>query len=178
MLNKYWQDEINNIDDDEIEKQDYNLTRQQAIEVSRQIKALSEEAMSIKEDNNPEIERLTKWRDNQLNIVDQKQKKLQEKLLVYYQINKDQNDDFDFKNPYVTISQRNQTKWNWKDDEKVISSIENDGLDEFVKKSIKKADLKKALKIVDGKAITENGTIIDGVEITKEMKTNLKVEGE
>lgn len=178
MLNKYWQDEINNFDDDEIEEQDYNLTRKQAIEISRQIKALSEEARSIKKDNDPEIERLTKWRDNQLNIVDQKQKKLQEKLLVYYQINKDQKDNFDFKNPYVTISQRNQTKWNWDNEDKIISSIENNGLDKFVKKSIKKGDLKKVLKIVGDKVITEDGTIIDGVEITKEKKTNLKVEGE
>lgn len=162
MLNKQWQDEINNIDDYEIEEQDYNLTRKQAIEIARQIKALSEESNSIEEEWNPEIEKLTNWRDEQLNIVDQKKKGLQEKLLIYYQINKDQNSKFNFKTPYVTITEHNQTNWDWKNEDKVISSIENDGLNQFVrvKKSIKKAELKRRWQSQMVKKLLKTGQLL------------------
>jgi len=178
MLNTYWKNEIAGIDDDKQTDISYNMTKEEALELSKQIMALNEDKKEVGNETNPEIERLTKWRDSQTEVIDNRIERLTERLLEYYQINKSQNKDFKLKNPYVHISDSKKTTWNWTDEKETISSLKDNDQNKFIttKETIDKNNLKKNTKVINGKVVTEDGTILEGVTVTIGRNISLKVE--
>lgn len=178
MFNTYLKDQINSINDDQADDISFNLTHKQALELSKQIMELNKEKKSVHEDTDPEIERLTNWRDDHLGRIDKKIERLTDTLLEYYQINKQQDTKFKFDTPYAHVSDRKKTTWNWDDEKETIASLEDNDQDKFIKKSVDRAGLKKAVNVVNGKAVTKDGVVLDGVTITEGRSISLKAEGE
>lgn len=64
-----------------------------------------------------------------------------------------------------------------RDEEKLTKWLEDNKMDEFieVKKQAKWGELKKATKVIDGQVVTEDGEIVEGVEVV-ERAPEFKVE--
>lgn len=61
---------------------------------------------------------------------------------------------------------KQQPKWSY-DENTLVSSLKSLGLDEYIKTEEKpvKKDIKKALQIAGNKAVTEDGQVVEGIEI-------------
>jgi hypothetical protein len=67
------------------------------------------------------------------------------------------------KTPYGLVSFRKAKKFDYGDEEKLTQFLDENGMSDYVKvvKSTKKAELKKAVTVVDGKAVlTETGEVL------------------
>ncbi|HCD08207.1 MAG TPA: hypothetical protein DEQ50_08135 [Lactobacillus sp.] len=179
MLDTYWIDQAKTINDDPEEDVSYNLTKDQAVNISRQIKALKEDNASYEDTAVKEKTRIQTWLENKVGINEHKIERLSEQLLAYYRINKDSNSNFKFDSPYAKISDRKTpAKWIWDNEDKVVSSLENSDQSEFIKveKKVDKKALKKSMHVVDGKVINSDGEIIDGITVTPQGRSvTLKV---
>lgn len=72
---------------------------------------------------------------------------------------------------------RHSTKWNYKDEEGIIEQLKKSKLDKYirVKEQINKVELKKNLIILDsGKVATEDGEILEGIEVKKNKTFNIR----
>lgn len=179
MLDAYWIDQAKHINDDPEDEPSYNLTKDQAIDITRQIKALTDENKDFDDTAAREKENIQKWHDNVVGINENKIERLTEQLLAYYRINKESNDDFKLNTPYAHVTDRKTpAKWIWDNNEKVISSLEQNGANKFIKieKKINKNDIKKAMKVVGDKVVTPDGSILDCVKVTPQGRSvTLKV---
>lgn len=74
---------------------------------------------------------------------------------------------------------RNSKSWRYEDDE-VMSFLKENKMDEFIRvkvtESLNKTELKKALKVVDGKAVTEDGEIMPGITVEDTQTLTVKME--
>ena len=84
------------------------------------------------------------------------------------------------KSPYGAVGFRKAKKFDYGDEEKLVKYLSDNGLSEFIKvvKTPIKTELKKALTIVDGKAIiTNTGEILPEVTAEETEDVTIKLEG-
>jgi light-regulated signal transduction histidine kinase (bacteriophytochrome) len=74
---------------------------------------------------------------------------------------------------------RNSATWRYEEDE-VMDYLKENKMDEFIRvkvtESINKVDLKKSLKVFDGKAVTDDGEIIPGITVEQTQTLTIKME--
>lgn len=115
-----------------------------------------------------EIDRLKFWLDQEQEKIEKKKALLSQSLSGYlYQLRKD-NPKAKIDTPFGAVTTRKTpAKWTY-DDETVIKFLHQAEMNEFirVKEEVEKTPLKKALKVVDGKAYTEAGEEVEGITVT------------
>jgi len=124
-----------------------------------------------------EHDRINSWLDKAVES-DKRSILFFEGLLIRYFIKEKSKDDkFKISTPYGSVTSRKQpAKWEY--DNTVIESLEKLGLNEFIKtetkKELKKSEIKKAFQAVNGKAVTKDGEIVEGITIIEqEEKINV-----
>ncbi len=115
-----------------------------------------------------EQERIKAWLDQEQEKIEKKQALLSQSLSGYlYQLRRD-DPKAKIDTPFGTVTTRKTpAKWTY-DDETVIKFLHDAEMNEFirVKEEVEKTPLKKALKVVDGKAYTEAGEEVEGITVT------------
>ena len=146
----------------------------------RKLKAIESKENEIKDLAKKEIEYIKDWETQKLKQFEWS-KNLFESLIGVYAM-KQRDADPTFKKavtPRGSVAFRNQQPEYIYDNDEVIKSLENAGLDDLirVKKEPKKADIKKSTVYHDGKLVDkETGVIIEGVKvIEREPKLVIKL---
>lgn len=169
MIDANWIDQAKHINDDPEDDVSYNLTKNQALGISKKIKDLTTEINDVNDTATEEIGKLRNWQDQEVGIRQNQIERLNEQLLAYYRINKDVNTNFKFISPYVkVVDRKTQPKWLWNNEDEIISSLENSDQDKLIKveKKIDKKEFKKSMRVVGDKVITSDGSVIQGVSVT------------
>ena len=134
----------------------------------RQYRLLDAELERKKNLVKEEVDRLKSWLDREQEKIEKKQAFLSQSLSGYlYQLRRD-DPKAKIDTPFGTVTTRKTpAKWTY-DDETVIKFLHDAEMDEFirVKEEVEKTPLKKALKVVDGKAYTEAGEEVEGITVT------------
>lgn len=120
-----------------------------------------------------EIDRLKSWLDQEQEKIEKRKAFLSQSLSGYlYQLRRD-DPKAKIDTPFGAVTTRKQQdKWTF-DDETVIKFLHEAEMDEFiqVKEEIDKRPLKKALRVLDGKAYTEAGEEVEGITVTDQGET-------
>lgn len=114
-----------------------------------------------------EIDRLKLWLENEQGKIDKKKAGLEQMLGAYLMDLRKADPKAKVDTPYGTVSTRkNPDKWTY-EDQAVIKFLHEAEMDEFirVKEEIDKTPLKKALRVLDGKAYTEAGEEVKGISV-------------
>lgn len=117
-----------------------------------------------------EIDRIKQWQESEKEKLDYSKRFFESLLEEYFRAEKEKNPKFKISTPYGKVSSRKQQpKWTY-EDIKALNSLESVGLNDLVrvKKEIDKSALKKAVSVVNGQAVTEDGEIIDGITIEEQ----------
>lgn len=127
----------------------------------KQIAKSKEKHKEINAYADAEIDKINRWRDEELKYYDTGF--YEAKLKEYYIEQRELNPKFRLSTPYGTVSSRKTTKYNYVDEEQVIKYLkENHSAALRVKEEIDKNEFKKIYK--DG-VDHETGEIIPGVEV-------------
>lgn len=144
----------------------------------RKIKAFMDKKFELEELAQKEIERVQNWLENEVKQINERIEFYNGRLTEYAVIQREQDPKFKCSTPYGKVSfRKQQPKWEY-DDDTVIESLKASGLNEYirVKEEVNKADLKKAVSVVEGRAITPDGEIIEGIKVTEQPdKLDIKV---
>lgn len=114
-----------------------------------------------------EIDRLKLWLENEQGKIDKKKAGLEQMLGAYLMDLRKDDPKAKVDTPYGTVSTRkNPDKWTY-EDQAVIKFLHEADMSEFirVKEEIDKTPLKKALRVLDGKAYTEAGEEVAGISV-------------
>ena len=114
-----------------------------------------------------EIDRLKLWLENEQGKIDKKKGFFEQMLGAYLMDLRKADPKAKVDTPYGTVSTRkNQDNWVY-EDETIIKFLHEAEMDEFiqVKEEIDKRSLKKALRVLDGKAYTEAGEEVAGIRV-------------
>ena len=114
-----------------------------------------------------ETERLKLWLLSEQEKIDKKKACLEQMLGGYLMDLRKDDPKAKVDTPYGTVSTRkNPDKWIY-EDQAVIKFLHEAEMDKFirVKEEIDKTPLKKALKVLDGKAYTEAGEEVAGISV-------------
>lgn len=114
-----------------------------------------------------EIDRLKLWLETEQGKIDKKKGYLEQMLGGYLMELRKNDPKAKVDTPYGTVSTRkNPDKWIY-EDVAVIKFLHDAEMEEFirVKEEVDKTPLKKALKVVDGKAYTEAGEEVQGISV-------------
>lgn len=114
-----------------------------------------------------EIDRLKLWLENEQGKIDKKKAGLEQMLGGYLMDLRKADPKAKVDTPYGTVStKKNPDKWTY-EDQAVIKFLHEADMGEFirVKEEIDKTPLKKALRVLDGKAYTEAGEEVAGISV-------------
>lgn len=158
----YYDDEIFKVTNDQEAEWIIEKANEDLIEINRFRKSLEEKLEVIRQKINKlyeEENRVKEWRDSYLleyfETIDEKFKK-KTKTMEKYRL------------PSGEIIKKYQSPEYKRDEDKLLSWIENNKLNNFVevKKSAKWSELKKATKIVGEQVVfNDTGEVVDGVEL-------------
>lgn len=120
--------------------------------------------------------RLAKYKQKVIYKRDTSNQHLEGLLEEYYQDRKAEDPRFSLKTITGSVSSRKSKSWDY-DNELVLNYLKENHLDQFIriKEEINKADFKKSLTVKNGKAITSDGEVVPGIEITENEKITVKV---
>lgn len=134
----------------------------------RKIKELESEIKENQEIAQFEINKIEQW-EEQVNQGLTRNIDYFQGLLAKYAMSKKEKDP-KFKSlnlPNGNLQfRKQQPKWSY-DDKTLLNSLKELGLDEYIKieeKPVRK-DIKKVLQVAGNKAVTENGEVVEGIEI-------------
>lgn len=136
----------------------------------RKIAEHKKEVDRIKDFAKEQIEQIKRWQENEIESLENNIHFL-ESLLQEYLYNTEQRHII-LPSGNVRIH-RQQPKWVY-NDSLVLDALEKTQMDEFIriKKEVNKAELRKHVEVVNGKAVNrETGEIIDGIEIVERGET-------
>ncbi|MFZ5965656.1 MAG: host-nuclease inhibitor Gam family protein [Bacillota bacterium] len=144
----------------------------------RKIRTANKKREEIEELARLEIDRINAWKEKELHQLDEG-KAFFEGLLVEYLISRRKVDPkFKISTPYGKVSTRKQpSKWEY-DEETILQYLKQSGNNQFIriKEEVDKENLKKSVEVVNGRAVTENGEIIEGIIIREQVeKIEIKV---
>ena len=129
---------------------------------------------------NAELERINMWFAKQ-DVTYQESKQYLEGLVREYAKEQRAIDPkWKQKSPYGAVGFRKAKKYDYGDEEKLVKYLSENGMGEFVKvvKTPIKTELKKALTIVDGKAIfASTGEVLPEITAEETEDVTIKLEG-
>ena len=169
-LEKFELDEMEQIKE-ELEQSRFKVDSLEAANwCFRKLAVLEKQQSEIDALAQKEIERIQNWQQSEKKKIDFSKQFFECLLEEYFRSEREKNPKFKLSTPYGKVSSRKQQpKWTY-DDEKLLNYLESAGLKDFIriKKEVDKAALKKAVEVVNGQAVTEDGEIIDGITIEEQ----------
>jgi hypothetical protein len=151
---------------------------EQATWAFRKISAYKAKQNEIDEVAKEETERIRTWQQKESETIKSGINFFEVLLQQYFVEQREQNPKFKISTPYGKVTARKQPdKWEY-DESKILEWLDKNE-PEFIriKKEINKALFKKSVKVLNGKAVDENGEIVPGVIIIPQPET-IKVEAE
>lgn len=145
----------------------------------RIVRSIDKQAQEIDEMMRREVDRVEKFYSEQLYELNSKQALFEDRLIDWYNRQREQNPKYQLKTPWGKVTSRRTESPQWLDEDATLAWLESAGHGELVKveKSIKKNDLKKAMNKADGYYIDPaTGEIVPGVEIVEKVSVSVKVE--
>lgn len=132
----------------------------------RKIAALEEKNKNVEYLANRELDRINNWLDKETQNNNQIIEFLKAKLKDYLFYLKSKDKKARISVPHGTVNTRKVPSKFIYDDKTALNSLKNLGMSDYinVKETLNKAALRKALKAANGKAVNENGEIVEGVE--------------
>lgn len=146
----------------------------------RKMRANEKKLAEYKELAKAEIERINAWLKKEAEKIDNSNSFFQVKLEEYFLEQRANDPKFKLSTPYGKMSTRKQhPKWYY-DEDKLLSYLKESNKAEFIrtKEEIDKAKLKKSVSVKEGRAVTEDGEIIECITIEEQPdKITIKLEG-
>ena len=142
------------------------------VEAGRQFQKLAEldqQETDLKEQKQAYIRQITEWYDIKMNCINEKRDNAQA-LINEYRLTKP---DGKVDTPFGQTIVRHSTKTKY--DETTLTDYLKDSHPELLKYSVNKSELKKAVKNVDGRAVDENGEIVDGIKFEQTESVSYKL---
>jgi len=172
-------DEIESIDEETRERFKISSINE-ANWAFRKLSALAAKENEVKSLAAAERERINLYEQRELKSIVNQRSFFESLLSVYAMDQKEKDPKFKLKTPYGSVGfRKQQPKWEYNDDI-LIKSLEDIGLDKLIriKKEPDKAALKKTMKIMDGQVMDpETGALVEGVTVTPQLdKINISVE--
>lgn len=168
MLNPIYEDEIKSIPEEEKELPK-EISESQIEWYLRKINALKAENKSNEDMAAKEIRRIQDWKDHKNEVNNNTIERFSEIVLNYYKVQKEQNKSFKLETPYGKVTDRKaRDKWDWSNEKETISSLEDNDETSYIKvsKSLNKVLIKKNAQVTeDGKVVTEDGIVLEGVRV-------------
>lgn len=144
--------------------------------IVRSIDAQAQEAQEVKR---KEVARIEGFYDAQIDEMNSKAEFFRGLLIDYYNRQREQNPKYQLKTPWGKVSSRRVKTMDWRDEAQTLAWLESAGHGDLVKveKSIKKAELKKAMNAADGCFIDPaTGEVVPGVAYEEKVSVSVKVE--
>lgn len=144
----------------------------------RKLKAIEEKENEIKALAKAELDRIKEWESKELKTYEDSKGFFQFLLEEYYRTMKDEDDNFKLSTPYGKVTSRKQQPKFIRNDEKLLEWVKK-SKPELVKvsESTDWAGLKKELIVNGNMAVTEEGEVIDGIEVVeRDYSVTIKVE--
>ena len=140
----------------------------------RKMRAIKEAVEENKALIEAEKQRLEMWLTSENKKLEDDSVFFESVVQRYFLEEREKNPKFKLSTPYGKVSARKNEKWEY-DDETTIKSLKGAGLNELIriKEELDKTSLKSAKKegkltaTEDGRLITPDGEVIDGVKISK-----------
>ena len=145
----------------------------------RIVRSIDAQAQVAAEMKRKEVERVEGFYDGQIDELNGKADFFRGLLIDWFNRQRETNPKYQLKTPWGRVTSRRTESPQWLDEDATLAWLESAGHGELVKveKSIKKADLKKAMNKADGYYIDPaTGEIVPGVEIVEKVAVSVKVE--
>lgn len=143
----------------------------------RKLKAIAEKKKEIEELAKKEIKpyklaisEIEEWKDTELESFDRSINFFNFLLEEYYREGRKSDAKFKVSTPYGKVTSRKlQPKWNFEED-RLLGWLKANDLELVrTKEEVNKAELKKKYKIVGNNVVTEDGEIVEGIEIEEQQ---------
>lgn len=120
-----------------------------------------------------EIDRINKWIASRNNTIDNRISRLEGLLREYYITERDKDDEFRLSTPYGTVTSSKRKKYEYNEE---ILLNELKGTEYIVtKESINKNLLKSEITVLkDGRAVTSDGVVLEGLIVTDNISYTVK----
>lgn len=129
------------------------------IEIEKQMQDIEDLAKS-------ELERINNWKKEELKSLQDSKQFFDFNLEQYFREQRELDPKFKLSTPYGKVTARKQQpKWNYEDDKTIEWLKENDISLIRIKEEVNKAELKKKYKIYGNQVVTEDGEVVEGIEI-------------
>ncbi|MDO4302131.1 MAG: host-nuclease inhibitor Gam family protein [Clostridia bacterium] len=139
----------------------------------RKLVALNAEKTENTELAVKEIDRINHWLVSRNNPIDNRISNLEGLLMEYYITEKDKDNNFKLSTPYGKVTSKKGKDYTY-NEELLIEEL-NDTDYIVVKKSIDKNKLKKEITVLeDGRAVTSDGVVLEGVTVTDKVSYSVK----
>ena len=145
----------------------------------RIVRSLEGQVAEVDKMRKAEVERIDAFYQGQREEIDSKAEFFRQLLVDYYQRQREQNPKYQLKTPWGKVSSRRVKTMDWRDEAQTLAWLESAGHGDLVKveKSIKKAELKKAMNAADGCFIDPaTGEVVPGVAYEEKVSVSVKVE--
>lgn len=145
----------------------------------RIVRSLEGQMAEVDKMRKAEAERIEAFYQGQREELDGKAEFFRALLIDYYQRQREANPKYQLKTPWGRVSSRKVKTMDWRDEAQTLAWLEESGHSDLVKveKSIKKADLKKAMNAADGCFIDPaTGEVVPGVTFSEKVSVSVKVE--
>ncbi|MGX5377603.1 host-nuclease inhibitor Gam family protein [Ligilactobacillus sp. LYQ135] len=142
----------------------------------RKLSDVRKQINEIKQRAEVEKKRILDWETTELQKLGESEEYFESLLNEFMNANLVDDPKFKFSSPYGKISVSHRKKWTH-DDKQLIKKFE--GTD-FVTNTpkLRWGDLKKQMKVVNGKAVLkETGELVDGIVVDETETINIKTEG-
>ena len=134
----------------------------------KELKKLETEYKEQEESINEEIQRLENWLQNEKVRIDKEKEFYQRELETAIKLKREEDPKYIIRSPYGQVSTRKQRPKFKYDDLELLNWAKNNREDlvkvETVEK-VNKNEIKKLGQVYDGKLVTEDGEVIEGVEV-------------
>lgn len=158
---------------------DENPTEERADYYAEQISELTKDSEAVEKKAQEKIKVWQDWRDHLTNANDNTIQRYSEYIIAFERIQQLSNPKYRYKNPFVKLTHsKNRDKVDWNNEDELISSLEDNGYDDFVKntKTPKKDDIKKWVTVTpDGKFVSPDGVVLEGVRVIKGTGENVSL---
>lgn len=120
-----------------------------------------------------EIDRINSWLVSRNNAIDNRISNLEGLLREYYIAERDKNDEFRLSTPYGRVTSKKGKDYTYNDELLIEELADTDYI--VIKKSIDKNKLKKEITILeDGRAVTNDGVVLEGLTVTDKISYIIK----
>ena len=140
----------------------------------RKLKEIADKKAEIKAVADEDIQRITKWQEEELKRHEDNKSYFEGLLSVYYTEQRKLDKKFKLSTPYGKVTSRHNTKWLYENEEKLMKYLEEEDTRAIrIKKEIDKTYLKENFKDAVNKT---TGELLPGVRIEESDSITIKAE--